>query len=272
MLWWIESRTGVQFPAPPLVVQWPVGLCRSIGRSVSAAVTSAPRAVRLLLVEDENRLAERIRAHLARQGFAVDITPDGGGAIERTRVGSYDCILLDLGLPGRLPGLEVCRQLRRDGLQTPVLIITAHDALSSRVEGLDAGADDYLVKPFALEELSARVRALLRRAARADPVVLEVADVRLDTAKRTAERGGREFTLTAREYAMLELFMRRPDEVLDRAEISRHVWDDNYDPASNIIDVYVGRLRDKLEVGGRQRLIQTLRGQGYVMREDPEGS
>ena len=226
--------------------------------------------MKLLLIEDEPRLAGRISAHLGREGFAVETTADGADALSRARAHAYDCILLDLGLPGTVDGLDVCRELRRSGTDTSVLIITARDALGSRIEGLDAGADDYLVKPFALDELSARIRALLRRAARAGPSTLEVHDVRLDTARRVASRAGREFTLTSREYVMLELFMRRPGEPLDRAEISRHVWDDNYDPASNIIDVYIARLRQKLEAAGGTRLIHTLRGQGYVLREAVE--
>jgi DNA-binding response OmpR family regulator len=224
--------------------------------------------MKLLLVEDEPRLAGRISAHLGRQGFSVEVTDDGADALERARSRAYDCILLDLGLPGAMDGLDVCRELRQSRVPTPVLIITARDALDSRIEGLDAGGDDYLVKPFALEELAARIRALLRRAARVEPAILETHDVRLDTARRIASRAGREFTLTSREYVMLELFMRRPGEPLDRAEISRHVWDDNYDPASNIIDVYIARLRHKLEASGGTRLIHTLRGQGYVFREE----
>ncbi len=226
--------------------------------------------MKLLVVEDEARLARRIGAHLEREGFEVDTTADGADALKLARVDRYDCILLDLGLPGAVDGLEVCRELRRSRIETSVLIITARDALEARIEGLDAGADDYLVKPFALEELSARVRALLRRAARAGPAVLEVHDVRLDTARRTGSRAGREFTLTSREYLMLELFMRHPGEPLDRAEISRHVWEESYDPASNIIDVYVARLRNKLEANRGTRLIHTLRGQGYVFREEGE--
>ena len=224
--------------------------------------------MKLLLVEDESRLARRISTHLGRQGFSVETTTNAADALARARATSFDCILLDLGLPGDIDGLDVCRELRRSGAETSVLIITARDALGSRIEGLDAGADDYLVKPFALEELAARIRALLRRASRAGPGILEVHDVRLDTARRIASRAGREFTLTSREYVMLELFMRRSGEPLDRADISRHVWDDNYDPASNIIDVYIARLRNKLESSGGSRLIHTLRGQGYVFREE----
>ena len=222
--------------------------------------------MRLLLVEDEARLARQIKGHLEREAFAVDLVADGESALSYARLNAYDCVLLDLGLPGALDGMEVCRRLRASGGQVPILILTARDALTARVDGLDAGADDYLVKPFAPEELAARVRALLRRPREAHPVLLRVADLTLDTAGRTAERGGRRVPLTAREYAMLELLMREAGTVLDRAEISRHVWDDNFDPASNIIDVYINRLRAKLDRGTEPKLIHTLRGQGYVCR------
>jgi two-component system copper resistance phosphate regulon response regulator CusR len=226
--------------------------------------------MKLLLVEDEPRLAGRIGTHLRRQGFSVDVTADGADALARAKSSGYDCVLLDLALPGGIDGLEICRELRRARVQTSILMITARDALSSRIEGLDAGADDYLVKPFALDELSARIRAVLRRSTRTGPRVVEVHDVRLDTARRVGARGRHEFTLTGRECTMLELFMQRAGEPLDRAEISRHVWDDSYDPASNIIDVYVARLRHKLEALGARRLIHTLRGQGYFFGEGPE--
>ena len=226
--------------------------------------------MRLLLVDDEARLAAQIKSQLELAAFAVDVAPDGAAALACTRQTAYDCILLDLGLPGNLDGMELCRAVRRAGSTVPILILTARDALASRVAGLDAGADDYLLKPFAPEELAARIRALLRRPREAHPVVLRVADLSLDTASRTAERGGRQVTLTAREYALLEVLMRNAGTVLDRAEISRHVWDDNFDPASNIIDVYVNRLRVKLDRGFELKLIHTLRGQGYVCRAEPE--
>jgi two-component system copper resistance phosphate regulon response regulator CusR len=222
--------------------------------------------MRLLLVEDEARLAGQIKAQLEREAFAVDLVADGESALERVRLDAYDCVLLDLGLPGAIDGMEVCRNLRASGGQAPILILTARDALTARVAGLDAGADDYLVKPFAPEELAARVRALLRRPRDAHPVILHVANLALDTASRVAERSGRRIPLTAREYAMLEVLMRKAGTVLDRAEISRHVWDDNFDPASNIIDVYINRLRAKLDRGAEPKLIHTLRGQGYVCR------
>jgi len=226
--------------------------------------------MKVLLIEDEPRLAGRISAHLRRQEIVVDITANGADAVARAGSTGYDCILLDLGLSGDMDGLDVCRQLRDSRVQTSILMITARDSLSSRIEGLDAGADDYLVKPFALDELSARIRAVVRRAPRAAPRVLDAHDLRLDSARRIGSRGGHDFTLTARECAMLELFMRRAGEPLDRAEISHHVWDDTYDPASNIIDVYVARLRHKLEARGKPRLIHTLRGQGYFFGEGPE--
>ena len=227
--------------------------------------------MRLLLVEDEARLAGQIKNHLERETFAVDVAPDGQTALVQARGTQYDCILLDLGLPGSIDGMHVCRALRRAGSAVPILILTARDAITSRVAGLDAGADDYLVKPFAPEELAARLRALLRRSRDAQPVVLQAADLSLDTAARVARRGGRQITLTAREYSMLEFLMRNPGRVLDRAEISRHVWDDNYDPASNIIDVYVNRLRAKIDRDFDPKLIHTLRGQGYMCRVSQDG-
>jgi DNA-binding response OmpR family regulator len=226
--------------------------------------------MRLLLIEDEVKLAQQIKHHLEREAFAVDLASDGQTALTQARGTQYDCILLDLGLPGDIDGMQVCRALRGAGNAVPILMLTAHDAITSRVAGLDAGADDYLVKPYAPEELAARLRALLRRPRDAQPVVLQVADLSLDTAARMAGRGGRQITLTAREYAVLELLMRKAGRVLDRAEISRHVWDDNYDPASNIIDVYVNRLRAKIDRNFELKLIHTLRGQGYVCRA-PQG-
>ena len=224
--------------------------------------------MRLLLIEDEGKLAQQIKRYLEREAFAVDLAFDGTSALTRARGDEYDCILLDLGLPGAPDGMAVCRTLRAEGNQVPILIVTARDALTSRIAGLDAGADDYLVKPFATEELAARVRALLRRPRHAQPVVLRVGDLALDTATRLAERGQRRIHLTAREYAMLELLMQHAGSVLTRDAISRHVWDDNFDPGSNIIDVYINRLRQKLDRDGEPRLIHTLRGQGYVCRPE----
>jgi two-component system, OmpR family, copper resistance phosphate regulon response regulator CusR len=224
--------------------------------------------MRLLLIEDEAKLAQQIKTHLEREAFAVDVASDGTTGLGRARSKEYDCILLDLGLPGTPDGMAVCKTLREAGNQVPILIVTAQHALTARVSGLDAGADDYLMKPFAQEELAARVRALLRRPRHAQPVVLRVADLALDTASRLAERGRRRINLTAREFAMLELLMQSAGTVLTREAIARHVWDDNFDPASNIIDVYINRLREKLDRGGEPRLIHTLRGQGYVCRSE----
>lgn len=227
--------------------------------------------MRLLLVEDEIRLASQLKRHLERESFAVDLVADGAAALARVRSEGYDCILLDLGLPGALDGMAVCRGIRRAGRAVPLLMLTARDTIADRVAGLDAGADDYLTKPFALEEVAARVRALLRRPRDAQPVVLQVADLHLHTGARVAERGGHRITLTAREFAMLEILMRRAGTVLGRAEISRHVWDENFDPASNIIDVYINRLRTKLDRGFRFPLIHTLRGQGYLLGSGSPG-
>ena len=226
--------------------------------------------MRLLVVEDDPRTAQALKRFLEPEGFAVDLAGDGLLAEQFLDRETYDAIVLDRGLPGQPDGMAICKRLRADGNPIPILILTAQGDLASRVEGLNAGADDYLAKPFAAEELVARVRALLRRPADAHPVVLRVGDLTLDTATRIAERGGQQFALTAREFAMLELFMRSAGTVLDRATIARHVWDDNYDPASNIIDVYVQRLRTKLDRGFPRSLIHTLRGQGYVCREGDE--
>jgi len=222
--------------------------------------------MRLLLIEDEAKLAQQIQAYLEREAFAVDLAPDGASGLVRAQSNEYDCILLDLGLPGTPDGMVVCKTLREAGNEVPILIVTARLALTARVAGLDAGADDYLVKPFAPEELAARVRALLRRPRRAQPVVLRVADLALDTASRLGERGRRRINLTAREYAMLELLMRNAGTVLTREEIARHVWDDNFDPASNIIDVYINSIRKKIDGPAKGR-IRTVRGVGYSVGE-----
>jgi DNA-binding response OmpR family regulator len=226
--------------------------------------------VRLLLVEDEPDAARILARGLREQAYAVDVAADGPTACYQATVADYDAIILDVMLPGK-DGFEVCRQLREEGLAVPILMLTARDAIEDRVAGLDSGADDYLEKPFDFRELLARIRALLRRGARPPlPDRLAVGDLELDTRARRVFRAGREITLTAREYALLECLARRAGAVVGRAEISEHVWDERYDPLSNVIDVYVQRLRRKLDVRGRASVIRTRRGEGYQLVGDGE--
>jgi DNA-binding response OmpR family regulator len=188
----------------------------------------------------------------------------GEDALEALAVNDYDLVILDLGLPD-LEGFEVCRRWRAQGGRTPILMLTARDVLADRVRGLDAGADDYLPKPFAVEELLARLRALARRPPATLPATLRFEDLELNTAARVAHRQGREIRLTAREYALLEYLMRNPNRVLDRGRILEHVWDDNFDPVANAVDVLVGRVRRKVDPDGERPLIFTLRGMGYML-------
>jgi two-component system, OmpR family, copper resistance phosphate regulon response regulator CusR len=221
--------------------------------------------VRLLLVEDEPDAARVLAKGLREQTYAVDVVGDGEAACYQASVADYDAIVLDVMLP-RKDGLAVCRQLRQDGLSVPVLMLTARDGVEARVAGLDSGADDYLEKPFDFRELLARLRALLRRGLRPPlPERLTVADLELDTLARRVSKAGREVALTAREYALLEYLARRAGDVVGRAEISEHVWDERYDPFSNVIDVYVQRLRRKLDDIGDQSIIRTRRGEGYQL-------
>ncbi len=220
--------------------------------------------MRVLVVEDEHRMASHIGHALGEEGFAVDLAWDGETGLELARTHDYDAIVLDLMLP-RLDGVSVCRRLREEGKRTPVLILSARDMIEDRVHGLDAGADDYLVKPFAIAELLARLRALQRRRHEPAQTVLTVGNVRLDPARRTVERNGRPIPLTAREYALLEYFMRRAGCVLTRTMISEHVWDFSFDHSSNVVDVYVKHLRDKIDQPGAPSLIRSVRGVGYVL-------
>lgn len=218
--------------------------------------------MRVLLVEDDPTLGESVAAYLRRSGFAVDVADTGERALRSAARAPYDAIVLDLGLPG-IGGLEVCRRLRAAGSHARILIATARDAIDDRVLGLDTGADDYLVKPYALAELVARLRALLRRPADAIDVALRVEDLVLDTRSRRARRGPREIDLTTKEYALLETLMRHPGAVLTRERISEHAWDANYDPLSNVIDVYIARLRRKIDQPDEPPLLETIRGAGY---------
>jgi DNA-binding response OmpR family regulator len=220
--------------------------------------------MRLLVVEDDGHLAELLARALREQRYAVDLAGDAADAALLAAVNPYDAVVLDVGLPGG-SGLEVCRELRRQGARVPVLMLTARDALSDRIAGLDSGADDYLVKPFELEELYARLRALLRRQPALLPAELAVGDLVVDTRRQRASRTGRDLGLTAKEYALLEYLARHCGRVVSRAELTEHVWDDNHDPASNALEVCINRLRRKLEPGGSTALIHTQRGAGYVL-------
>jgi two-component system, OmpR family, response regulator len=220
--------------------------------------------VRILVVEDEPKMADVVARGLRYEGYAVDVSGDGDDALFHARVHDYDAIVLDLMLPGT-DGFEVCRRLREEERWAPVLMLTARDQVDDRVRGLDVGADDYLVKPFAFGELLARVRALLRRRPHERPAILSVGDVELDSASHVVKRDGREVELTAREFALLRFLMENPDEVLTRTRLLEHVWDENYWGSSNVVDVYVAYLRRKLEQPFGRPLIRTVRGVGYTL-------
>jgi len=227
--------------------------------------------VRILLVEDESRVAGFIAKGLREQAYAVDIASDGEQALYQAAVNQYDIVILDVMLPLK-DGHTVCRELRASGFRTPILMLTARDAVDDAVAGLDSGADDYLAKPFDFKELLARLRALLRRPAALRPQVLRVADLTLNTASHAAARAGKPVSLTAKEYALLEFLVLNQGRVVGREQIGQHVWDENFDPLSNVIDVYIKRLRAKLDTGFSRRLIHTRRGEGYILSAQPEAS
>jgi len=220
---------------------------------------------RILVIEDDEAILRFLRRGLAYEGYVVDTAPDGQSGLIMARDHPPDLVVLDWMLPG-LDGLEVCRRLRGGG-PVPILMLTAKDSIHDRVQGLDAGADDYMVKPFDLDELLARIRALLRRVQPNRPKVLRFADMSLDTGTRQASRNDRVISLTAKEYELLELFLRHPRQVLTRDMIFDHVWGYDFGGESNIIEVYVRYLRQKLEANSEPRLIHTVRGMGYVLRE-----
>ena len=224
--------------------------------------------VRILVVEDEKKTASFIRQALQAEHFVVEVTHDGGAALVLAQQTPFDALVLDIMLPG-LDGLSVLRKLREQRNQTPILLLSARGEVNERVAGLNAGADDYLAKPFALAELIARVRSLGRRAGEPKPVLLRVGDLTLDTATRRAQRGGTTVELTTREYRLLEYLMRTPGRICGRMTILEKVWDYNFDPGTNLVDVYIKRLREKLDVGHATRLLHTVRGAGYVLREEP---
>ena len=223
--------------------------------------------MRVLIVEDELRMAGLIRRGLTSEGLAADVAGTGEDALWMAKAHPYDAIVLDVMLPG-LSGFETCRRLRRDGVWAPVLMLTARDSVEDRVAGLDTGADDYLVKPFAFAELLARLRALARRGESERPSVLEVGDLRLDPATREAARGSTAIELSAKEFALLETFMRRPGEVLSRLHLLEHAWDFAYDNRSNVVDVYLRRLRLKIDKPFGRESLETVRGSGYRLRAD----
>ena len=221
--------------------------------------------MRVLLVEDDPSLTDAVRRGLAEQGYAVDAVSDGQEALDHALATRYDVLVLDIMLPG-LDGTSVCRRLRAAGDTTPVLMLTARTSVDDRVAGLDSGADDYLAKPFAFRELVARMRALLRRPARAYDLVLRVADLELDPATRRVRRHGQPVELTNKEFAILELFLRHPDQVLTRTQIADRIWEEGFMGVSNVVEVYVGLLRRKLGDTREPRLLETVRGAGYRLR------
>jgi two-component system OmpR family response regulator len=223
--------------------------------------------VRVLIVEDELRMASLIRRGLTKEGLAADVAGTGEDALWMAGSHSYDVIVLDVMLPG-INGFETCRRLRKDGVWAPVLMLTARDSVEDRVAGLDTGADDYLVKPFAFAELLARLRALARRGELERPSVLEVGDLRLDPATREVWRAETEIRLSAKEFALLETFMRRPGEVLSRLHLLEHAWDFAYENRSNVIDVYIRHLRRKIDEPFARQSLETVRGAGYRLRKD----
>ena len=222
--------------------------------------------MRILVVEDELKMASLIRRGLIEEGHAADVTPKGEDAVWMAEAHPYDVVVLDVMLPG-VGGFETCRRLRNAGVWTPVLMLTARDAVDDRVAGLDAGADDYLTKPFSFAELLARLRALARRGGVERPAQLEIGDLVLDPATRRAWRGDTEIHLSPKEFALLEAFMRRPGQVLSRLQLLEHAWDFAYENRSNVVDVYVRYLREKIDRSFGTDSIETVRGVGYRFRE-----
>jgi two-component system copper resistance phosphate regulon response regulator CusR len=220
--------------------------------------------MRVLLVEDDNRLAGVIARGLREQSYAVDLAGDGEQALYYAAVNQYDVVVLDVLVPIK-NGHTVCRELRTAGFRAPILMLTALDSIDDRVAGLDSGADDYLAKPFDFRELLARLRALLRRSDIVRPAIARIADLTLDTSSHRVTRAGKAIGLTAKEYALLEFLVLNQDRVVGREEIAQHVWDEHFDPLSNTIDVYVKRLRHKLDADPSRRLIHTRRGEGYIL-------
>jgi DNA-binding response OmpR family regulator len=226
--------------------------------------------MRVLLVEDDPGVQRFVVKGLREQSYAVDVAASGKDALYQADINPYDLIILDVMIPG-IDGFHVCRALRKSGHRIPILMLTARDAVEDRIAGLDHGADDYLTKPFEFRELLARLRALLRRPSDLHPAKLAVADLIVDTASQSAKRGGQSIALTQKEYALLEFLARNVGRVVGRAEIAEHVWDETFDPFSNLIEVYINRLRRKLDLPNKPSLLHTRRGAGYMLGAEPSG-
>ena len=222
-------------------------------------------SMHVLVIEDEAKMAELIKRGLEEEGMEVETAADGETGLQAGKTGKHDMLILDVMLPGR-DGFEVARELRASGVKTPILMLTAHDATEMKVKGLDSGADDYLTKPFAFAELLARIRAVQRRSRTEDATKLQLGDLTLDLISRSVTRAGREMQLTGKEFALLEFFMRHPDEVLSRELLSEKVWEETFDTLTNVIDVYINYLRNKIDRQFEPKLIQTVRGVGYLFK------
>ena len=220
--------------------------------------------MRILVVEDDPRMSNVIAKGLREQSYAVDLATDGDAGVYQASINDYDLIILDVLLP-RKNGYEVCRELRERGIATPILMLTARASIDDRLTGFDAGADDYLTKPFSYRELIARIRALLRRDSQLRPAIFEIEDLIVDSASHRVSRANRDLQLTAKEYALLEYLARRAGQLVSRAEIAAHVWDDSFDPFSNSIEVYMNRLRKKIDEHHSTKLLHTRRGEGYIL-------
>ena len=227
--------------------------------------------MKVFVVEDEQRISQFLKKGLTEKGYAVDVAGDADAALERIVAASPDLVILDLLLPGSRDGIELCRELRSRGVRSKILMLTARDTVENKIEGLDAGADDYLVKPFSFRELLARIRALLRRTEVQEPGPLVFDDLSYEPEAREVVRGQETVRLTVREGALFELLLRRRGKVVSRAEIQARIWDDSFDLSTNIIDVYINALRKKIDGGDREKLIQTVRGVGYRVREPGAG-
>ena len=228
--------------------------------------------MKIFVVEDEQRISQFLKKGLTEKGYVVDVAGDADSALDRIVAAPPDLVLLDLLLPGSRDGIELCRELRARGVRSKILMLTARDTVENKIEGLDAGADDYLVKPFSFRELTARIRALLRRTEVAEPGPLVFEDLSYEPESREIVRGRETVRLTVREGALFELLLRRRGKVVSRSEIQARIWEDSFDLSTNIIDVYINALRKKIDAGDRPRLIETVRGVGYRVREPGPGA